>query len=82
MKITDKKLHFSISYMLFSTMFLYLYIFSLPVLWIFIGSFLVTAGFGFAKELIFDQKIDWLDIKADAYGIIASAIIIFLLLLI
>ena len=75
MKITDKILHFSISFLITSTVFLYCYLLDLSLLWCYLLSNLVSIGFGVAKEII-DSGWDWKDIIADVTGIITSDIFI------
>jgi len=79
MKITDKMLHFSISFLIVSTVFLYCYLLDLSLLWCYLLSNLVSIGFGVAKEII-DSGWDWKDILADTTGIIVSDILIAILI--
>jgi len=79
MKITDKMLHFSISFLIVSTVFLYCYLLDLSLLWCYLLSNLVSIGFGVVKEII-DLKWDWKDMLADVIGIIVSDIIIAILI--
>ena len=75
MKITDKMLHFSISFLITSTVFLYCNLLDLSLLWCYLLSNVVAIGFGVVKEII-DLKWDWKDIIADVTGIITSDIFI------
>ena len=75
MKITDKMLHFSISFLITSTVFLYCNLLDLSLLLCYLLSNIVAIGFGVVKEII-DLKWDWKDIIADVTGIITSDIFI------
>ncbi|HPC14564.1 MAG TPA: hypothetical protein PLN36_09415 [Bacteroidales bacterium] len=74
-KITDKILHFSISFLIASTIFLYCYLFNLSILWCFLLSNVGAIGIGIVKEII-DSRFDWKDIVADVIGVIVSDIVI------
>jgi len=79
MTITDKMLHFSISFLITSTVFLYCNLFDLSLLWCYLLSNIVAIGFGVVKEII-DLKWDWKDMLADVIGIIVSDILIAILI--
>jgi len=79
MTITDKMLHFSISFLIVSTVFLYSHLLDLSVFWCYLASNVVAIGFGVVKETI-DSKWDWKDIRADIIGIIISDILIAILI--
>lgn len=81
MTITDKMLHFSISFLTFSTGFLYAYLLNLSLFLCYLIAFLGALALGITKELI-DLKWDWKDFAADSCGIVASAILIGILMLI
>ncbi len=75
MKITDKMLHFGISFLIISTVFLYCYLLDLSLLLCYLLSNIITMGLGITKELL-DSEWDWKDIIADVTGIITSDIFI------
>ena len=79
MTITDKMLHFSISFLITATIFLYCHLLAIQVLLSFVIAFVIAIFVGVIKELI-DLKWDWKDFAADGLGIVASAIIIILLI--
>ena len=79
MTITDKMLHFSISFLVFATTFLYAHLLDLSLFYCYLIAFLGALALGIIKELI-DLKWDWKDFLADSCGIVASAIIIILLI--
>ena len=79
MTITDKMLHFSISFLIVSTVFLYCHLLDLSVFWCYLASNVVAIGIGIIKEII-DSKWDWKDIRADIIGIIISGILIAVLI--
>lgn len=81
MKITDKMLHFGISFLIVSTVFLYCNLFGLSLVWSYILSNVVAISFGVVKEII-DLEWDWKDILADMAGIVANDVIIGIILLI
>ena len=81
MTITDKMLHFSISFLITATVFLYCHLFAIQVLLSFVIAFVVAIFVGVIKEII-DQKWDWKDFLADGLGVITSVIIIGILMLI
>ena len=81
MTITDKMLHFSISFLTFSTGFLYAYLLNLSLFLCYLIAFLGALALGMTKEII-DLKWDWKDFAADGCGIVASAILITILTLI
>lgn len=81
MTITDKMLHFSISFLVFATIFLYGHLLGLSLFWCYLTAFLGALALGITKELI-DLKWDWKDFAADGCGIVASAILITILTLI
>jgi hypothetical protein len=74
-------LHFSISFLVFATAFLYAHLLDLSLFWCYLTAFLGALALGITKELI-DLKWDWKDFLADGLGIITSAIIIGILMLI
>lgn len=78
MKITDKMLHFSISFSAVSTVFLYCYLLNLSLFWSYFASNIIAIGLGILKEII-DKQWDWKDIMADGIGIITSDIFIAIL---
>lgn len=78
MKITDKMLHFSISFLAFAAAFLYAHLLDLSLLYCYLTAFVGTVILGVVKEII-DLKWDWKDILANGYGIASSAIIILIL---
>lgn len=79
MKITDKLLHFSISFLLFSTVYLYCFLLQFRVFWCLLIAFVITLLVGVTKEIM-DEKCDWKDLLADVIGIIVSMGIIIVLL--
>ena len=79
MTITDKMLHFSISFLITATIFLYCHLLAIQVLLSFVIAFVIAIFVGVIKEII-DLKWDWKDFLADSCGIVASAIIIILLI--
>ena len=79
MTITDKMLHFSISFLAFATAFLYAHLLDLSLFWCYLTAFLGALALGIIKELI-DLKLDWKDFAADGCGIVASAILITILI--
>ena len=81
MKITDKMLHFSISFLAFAAAFLYAHLLDLSLFYCYGTAFLGAMALGIIKEII-DLKWDWKDFLADGLGIIASVIIIGILMLI
>ncbi|MCK9629503.1 MAG: hypothetical protein M0R37_13045 [Bacteroidales bacterium] len=81
MTITDKMLHFSISFLTFSTGFLYAHLLDLSLLYCYVTAFVGTVVLGVVKEIT-DLKWDWKDFAADSCGIVASAILITILMLI
>ena len=81
MTITDKMLHFSISFLITSTVFLYCHLLAIQTLLSFVIAFAVAIFVGVIKEVI-DKIWDWKDILADAAGIVSAMIIIGTLLLI
>ena len=81
MTITDKMLHFSISFLAFATAFLYAHLLDLSLFWCYLTAFLGALALGIVKEII-DLKWDWKDFAADGCGIVASAILITILTLI
>ena len=81
MTITDKMLHFSISFLITATIFLYCHLLAIQVLLSFVIAFVIAIFVGVIKEII-DAKWDWKDFLADGLGIIASVIIIGILMLI
>ena len=81
MTITDKMLHFSISFLTFSTGFLYAHLLDLSLFLCYAIAFLGALALGIIKELI-DLKWDWQDFAADGCGIVAIAILITILTLI
>ena len=81
MTITDKMLHFSISFLAFATAFLYAHLLDLSLFLCYVIAFLGALALGIIKELI-DLKWDWKDFAADGLGIIVSVIIIGILMLI
>jgi len=81
MTITDKMLHFSISFLITATVFLYCHLLAIQVVLSFVIAFAVAIFVGIIKEII-DQKWDWKDFLADGLGVIASVIIIGILILI
>ena len=81
MTITDKMLHFSISFLTFSTVYLYCHLLDSGLFWCFMTAFVATLIVGITKEVI-DKVWDWKDILADAAGIVSAMIIIGTLLLI
>lgn len=81
MKITDKMLHFGISFLIVSTVFLYCNLFGLSLVLSCVLSNVVAISFGIVKEII-DLKWDWKDILADVAGIVANDVIIGIILLI
>jgi len=81
MKITDKMLHFGISFLIVSTVFLYCNLFGLSLVWSCVLSNVVAISFGVVKEII-DLKWDWKDILADVAGVVAGDVIIGIILLI
>ena len=81
MKITDKMLHFSISFSAVSTVFLYCYLLNLSLFWSYFASNIIAIGLGIFKEII-DKQWDWKDFLADGLGVITSVIIIGILMLI
>ena len=81
MTITDKMLHFSISFLAFAAAFLYAHLLDLSLFWCYVIAFIGTVILGVVKEII-DLKWDWKDFLADGLGIVASAIIIGILILI
>ena len=81
MTITDKMLHFSISFLAFATAFLYAHLLDLSLFLCYVIAFLGALALGIIKELI-DLKWDWKDFAADGCGIVASAILITILTLI
>lgn len=80
MKITDKMLHFGISFLIVSTVFLYCNLFGLSLVLSCVLSNVVAISFGVVKEII-DLKWDWKDILADVAGIVASNIPIAIILI-
>ena len=81
MTITDKMLHFSISFLAFAAAFLYAHLLDLSLFWCYVIAFIGTVILGVVKEII-DLKWDWKDFAADGLGVITSAIIIGILMLI
>ena len=81
MTITDKMLHFSISFLITATVFLYCHLLAIQVVLSFVIAFAVAIFVGIIKEII-DQKWDWKDFLADGLGVIASVVIIGILILI
>jgi hypothetical protein len=81
MTITDKMLHFSISFLVFATAFLYAHLLDFSLFYCYLTAFLGALALGITKELI-DLKWDWKDFAADSCGIVASAILITILTLI
>ena len=81
MTITDKMLHFSISFLTTATVFLYCHLLAIQVLLSFVIAFVIAIFVGIIKEIV-DLKWDWKDFLADGLGIIASVIIIGILVLI
>ena len=81
MTITDKMLHFSISFLITATIFLYCPLLAIQVLLSFVIAFAVAIFVGIIKEII-DLKWDWKDFLADGLGVITSVIIIGILMLI
>ena len=81
MTITDKMLHFSISFLITATIFLYCHLLAIQVLLSFVIAFIIAIFVGIIKEII-DQKWDWKDFLADGLGVITSVIIIGILMLI
>jgi len=81
MTITDKMLHFSISFLITATIFLYCHLLAIQVLLSFVIAAVVAIFVGVIKEII-DLKWDWKDFAADGLGVITSVIIIGILMLI
>ena len=81
MKITDKMLHFSISFLAFAAAFLYAHLLDLSLFYCYGIAFLGAMALGIVKEII-DLKWDWKDFAADGIGIAVSAILITILVLI
>ena len=81
MTITDKMLHFSISFLITATVFLYCHLLAIQVVLSFVIAFAVAIFVGVIKEII-DLKWDWKDFLADGLGVITSVIIIGILMLI
>ena len=81
MTITDKMLHFSISFLITATIFLYCHLLAIQVLLSFVIAFVIAIFVGVLKEII-DLKWDWKDFLADGLGVITSVIIIGILMLI
>jgi hypothetical protein len=81
MTVTDKMLHFSISFLAFAAAFLYAHLLDLSLFWCYMVAFLGALTLGIVKEII-DLKFDWKDFAADSCGIVASAILITILTLI
>ena len=81
MKITDKMLHFSISFLITSTVFLYCHLLTIQTLLSFVIAFAVAIFIGVIKEVI-DAKWDWKDILADIAGIATAIIVIAILILV
>ena len=81
MTISDKMLHFSISFLAFATAFLYAHLLDLSLFWCYLTAFIGALALGVVKETI-DAKWDWKDFAADGCGIVASAILITILTLI
>ena len=81
MTITDKMLHFSISFLITATIFLYCHLLAIQVLLSFVIAFVIAIFVGVIKEII-DLKWDWKDFLADGLGVITSVIIIGILMLI
>lgn len=81
MTITDKMLHFSISFLAFAATFLYAHLLDFSLFYCYLTAFVGTVILGVVKEII-DLKWDWKDFLADGLGIIASVIIIGILVLI
>jgi len=81
MKITDKMLHFGISFLIVSTVFLYCNLFGLSLVCSCVLSNVVAISFGVVKEII-DLEWDWKDILADVAGVVAGNVIIGIILLI
>ena len=79
MTITDKMLHFSISFLAFATIFLYGHLLGLSLFYCYGIAFLGAMALGIVKEII-DSKWDWKDIRADIIGIIISGILIAVLI--
>jgi len=75
MKITDKMLHFSISFLTVATISFFCYLLNLSSIWCYLLSNIITMGLGITKELL-DSEWDWKDIIADVTGIITSDIFI------
>jgi hypothetical protein len=75
MKINDKILHFAISFLLVSTVFLYCYLFNLSILWCYLLSNVVAIVVGIVKEII-DLEFDCKDIIADVIGVMIGDILI------
>ena len=80
MTITDKMLHFSISFLAFAAAFLYAHLLDLSLLYCYLTAFVGTVIFGVVKEII-DLKWDWKDFAADEIWIAVSAILITILIL-
>lgn len=78
MKITDKMLHFSISFLITSTVFLYCHLLAIQTFLSFVIAFAVAIFVGVIKEVI-DAKWDWKDILADIAGIVTATIAIIIL---
>ena len=74
-------LHFSISFLITATIFLYCHLLAIQVLLSFVIAVAVAIFVGVIKEII-DLKWDWKDFLADGLGVITSAIIIGILMLI
>jgi len=81
MKITDKMLHFGISFLITSTIFLYCHLLDLSFVLSCVLSNVVAISFGVVKEII-DLEWDWKDILADVAGVVAGDVIIGIILLI
>ena len=81
MTITDKMLHFSISFLVFSAAFLYAHLLDFSLFYCYLTAFIGTVILGVAKEII-DLKWDWKDFAADGLGVITSVIIIGILMII
>ena len=79
MTITDKMLHFSISFLAFAAAFLYAHLLDLSLFYCYLTAFLGALALGMTKEII-DLKWDWKDFAADGCGIVASAILITILI--
>lgn len=79
MTITDKMLHFSISFLITATIFLYCHLLAIQVLLSFVIAAVVAIFVGVIKEII-DAKFDIKDFIADISGIAVSIVCIIILM--